>query len=302
MIDFFYKKIEKLRASGCGYYSIYYKIAKLIVNVLYPLTIPFHKDIGVVDGTSNIEISLTSFPTRIDTVYITIDTLLRQTVKPSRITLWLADEQFPNKKIPKNLERLKERGLTVSFCVDLRSHKKYYGSMKSNPDSIVITVDDDMFYDKHLVERLMKKHSEYPDAVVCNWGHVIRFCEDKKLAKYNEWEGGVSGYTNPSMLLVPVGAEAVLYPPHCIDENVFNVNDIKTLVPYADDLWLKMMCVKKGTKAVRASEQAFPYFNIIISQRVTLQTVNVESNQNDNQLNAILDKYPEVLERLQTGR
>lgn len=41
-------------------------------------------------------VSLTTFPARISTVWITIETIFRQEVMPDRIVLWLAKEQFPN--------------------------------------------------------------------------------------------------------------------------------------------------------------------------------------------------------------
>jgi hypothetical protein len=40
--------------------------------------------------------SLTSFPARINHTYISIECLLRQSVNPDRIILWLAEDQFPN--------------------------------------------------------------------------------------------------------------------------------------------------------------------------------------------------------------
>ena len=72
-------------------------------------------------------ISLTSFPKRIDIVWITIESILRQSQKPDEIILWLAEEQFQGiDSLPKSLLELMERGLTIRFCDDLRSHKKYY--------------------------------------------------------------------------------------------------------------------------------------------------------------------------------
>ena len=42
-------------------------------------------------------ISLTTFPDRMDTLPIVLETLFRQTVKPTKLQLWLADEQYPDK-------------------------------------------------------------------------------------------------------------------------------------------------------------------------------------------------------------
>ena len=70
-------------------------------------------------------VSLTSFPARIDCVGYSIKSLFNQTVKPDRIILWLATEQFENQEMPELLETLKSKGLEIRFCEDLKSHKKY---------------------------------------------------------------------------------------------------------------------------------------------------------------------------------
>ena len=71
-------------------------------------------------------VSLTSFPARIDTVYITIKSILMQSLKPDLIILWLAHEQFPQKEneLPRNLLELKKYGLAIEWCYDIKSYKK----------------------------------------------------------------------------------------------------------------------------------------------------------------------------------
>lgn len=58
-------------------------------------------------------VSLTSYPARISTVHLTIDTLLSQTRKADKIILWLAPEQFPNKEddLPAQLLAQTEGGI-----------------------------------------------------------------------------------------------------------------------------------------------------------------------------------------------
>ena len=53
-------------------------------------------------------VSLTTYPGRIDIVHKTIITLLQQTMKPDEVILWLAEEQFPDKKLPKSLTELEQ--------------------------------------------------------------------------------------------------------------------------------------------------------------------------------------------------
>src|SRR5690606_7617272 len=74
-----------------------------------------------------IDISITSFPARIEEVNYTIETLFLQTVKADSITLYLSLDQFPDKNIPEALSLQEKRGLNIEFVDDdLRSHKKYY--------------------------------------------------------------------------------------------------------------------------------------------------------------------------------
>lgn len=81
-------------------------------------------------------VSLTSFPARMDKIYITLESLFRQTIRPDRIILWLADEQYPDKKaVEMRLKKYKKLGLEIQYCDDLRSHKKYFYTMKKYPRS-----------------------------------------------------------------------------------------------------------------------------------------------------------------------
>lgn len=64
-------------------------------------------------------VSLTSYPKRISTVWITIETLLWQSIKPDVIILWLADSQFDGvESLPRELLNLQKRGLSIRFCDD----------------------------------------------------------------------------------------------------------------------------------------------------------------------------------------
>ena len=101
-------------------------------------------------------VSLTSFPKRINIVVKTINTILNQSVKPDKIILWLANEQFPNKEkdLPDELLDLKNFGLMINWCEDLRSYKKLIPTLNLYPNDIIITADDDIYYDKDWIESL----------------------------------------------------------------------------------------------------------------------------------------------------
>ncbi|WP_051538336.1 hypothetical protein [Butyrivibrio proteoclasticus] len=284
-----------LRHKNSKIASIHYKLNKGIVNVLYPI---FGKCEFGVEPSSNVIISLTSYPARIKTVHLTIMTLLNQTVKPKSVVLWLASEQFPNgiKDLPVKLTILEPKGLKIRFCDDLRSHKKYYYAMKDNPESYVITVDDDVYYPENLVETLIETSAKYPDTVVCTWGHEI-FLEKGDVYTADKWQYSTEG-SLPSYELIPTGVGGVLYPPHSLSEEVFNKDAFKEQCINADDLWLKAMALLKGTKAVRVDKPAKLYFSILSTQKEGLYYDNAIQDKNSIAWKNIMEAYPKCREVL----
>lgn len=271
--------------------SLHYKLNKGIVNILYPI---FGNCKSGVDTGSNVIISLASYPDRIETVHLTIMTLLSQTVRPRGVFLCLAKEQFPNEEndLPQKLVDLKDKGLSIRFGEELRPHKKYYDAMLENPDCYIITVDDDVLYPENLVEILMETSGEYPDTVVCTWGHRITKGDDGKLSGAGEWQYLTDG-TAPAYSIIPTGVGGVLYPPGILDIEVFNQNAIKSLCLNADDLWLKAMAVRNHKMAVRVNRPAKLYFSILKTQKSGLFYDNALKNKNDEAWNNIISAYPD---------
>lgn len=298
MIKQLYGAARKRKDAGKSGWSFLYKVNKLIANILCPLFFRFHRRKGV-DETHEMIVSLTTFQDRIHTVWITISTMMNQTYKPKRIILWLAKEQFRGEEeLPKNLLRLKKRGLEIAFCEDLKPHKKYFYTMKNNPEEYVVTIDDDVLYPENHLEELWKTHQKNPETVCCQYAHKITYDENGKIAAYENWESCFGEHTNPSFQIMPVGCGGVLYPPHCLSEELFRKEEIGRLCPFMDDLWLKSMAVLKGTKAVLCSTGSLIYFDIIGTRKSGLQHTNAGEKRNDVAMKAIITAYPQVNEFL----
>lgn len=272
--------------------DIVYKVNKVILNAFYPRTI---KNEYALDSTSKIIVSLTSFPERIDTVWITVQTLMHQTRKPYQILLWLAQEQFPNGEndLPDNLLNLRKYGLSIKFCDNLYPHKKYFYTMQEYPEYTVVTVDDDVLYPEYLLEKLESTSQKYPHTICCTWAHEITL-SNGKINDYDGWNHGIETDYEPSLKLMPVGCGAVLYPPHCLYEDVFNKERIKQLCLMTDDLWLKAMAIMKHIPSVRIPQKARIYMTIIKTQTVGLHYNNVGNKKNDISLRNILKEYSDI--------
>jgi hypothetical protein len=235
-------------------------------------------------------VSLTSFPARIDFIWITIETLLRQTFKPDKIVLWLKNEDFTNRKLPESLERMKEKGLTIGFCDNLRAHNKYFDSMLKYPDSYIITVDDDTYYPQNLIQSLIDMHTKNPNAICANRVHKMTF-NNINIKPYRKWFHNFSSSEVPSHLLLPTGVGGVLYPPNSLHKDVFNVDLIKKLCMNADDLWLKIASIRNNTKVVTNNTFTRDFITVGNTQKVNLVKNNSQGGGNDEQLKSLCEYY-----------
>ncbi len=241
-------------------------------------------------------VSLTTFPKRIHSCAIVISYILSQTVKPDKIILYLAEEQFPDHKIPLLLQKEIKKGVQVIFCDDLKSHKKYYYAIKDFPDDIIITVDDDFIYRADLIELLIKGYKKEPNAVSCLHASEITFT-DQNINTYSSWKN-IDELFNPSLKKVAIGLGGVLYPPHSLHPEVFNKGAIIKNCINADDLWLKTMEVMNNipvqkvgpvyAKYVPGSQEVALYKSNILN---TDQSKAENKSNNDIQFENILNWY-----------
>ena len=236
-------------------------------------------------------VSFTSYPKRIGDVWLVVETLLRQSMKPDEVILWLADSQFPDglNSLPPRLVALQERGLTIRFCDDLRSHKKYFYAMQEYPEDLVVLVDDDTFYSRDLVRKLMQLHRRYPEDIVCMTPAMITDIYDMP----SKWRSPrCNEQVVHSYWAQPFTGQGTLFPPHSMDESVaFCKKKIMSLCPHADDLWVKYMTMRKGIHVTSIYPFRSIPVNIYGTSEGSLYYINAEENQNDVQWQNLLDYY-----------
>ena len=142
---------------------------------------------GVTGDEKGLIISLTSFPQRMYEIHYTLYSLLTQTVKPAKVILWLGIEQFPNKEkdIPEKVLKLKENGLTIGWYKNLRSYTKLIPALTNYPNNIIVTADDDIYYEKDWLEKLIKSYEENKNCIICHRAHKVKIKKDT-LAPYKK--------------------------------------------------------------------------------------------------------------------
>ena len=240
-------------------------------------------------------VSLTSFGKRIHDVYLAIESIMQGTLKPNRIVLWLGESEFSGKPLPLTLQKQQLRGLEISFCKDIRSYTKLIYSLRSFPESIIITIDDDVIYEYDVLERLLNAHLQHPNSICACRTHQVVLGEDHKPVSYLDWKWEVESNDDANRLLFPTGVGGVLYPPRCFPNEVLNEQAFMTLCPYADDIWFYAMEVLNGTPVVHVftGRPEGYFYRLLSSGYDSLQKDNIDptSCRNDSQLKAVFDKY-----------
>lgn len=261
-------------------WSVKFKIAKFKNK---------QKDPFQANHESNLIVSLTSFPARIENVWITVESIFQQTYKPWKVVLVLAEDEFKNRTIPQSLEQQIKRGLDIIWTDrNTRSYKKLLPTKKAYPSAKIITVDDDVIYEPWRISRLIEAEKKYPNAVIGYRGCEITV-ENEKIKPYKTWPPANEQSRGDNVLLTGIGG--ILYPPGVLcEEMLFDIESALELAPSADDIWFWAVAVLSNTKIHCLGYEKHE----IISpddQNNALFTINVAGGRNDIQLNNVIERY-----------
>lgn len=121
--------------------------------------------------------SLTTMPDRYFKIVETLESLRRQTYPLDAIYLSLPAKSrrlgidYP--PLPAEIAKL----CTVVPCTDFGPITKILGGLlaEDDPETIIITFDDDMIYPEKAVEALIKHHRRYPDACIGSSGMLLKY-------------------------------------------------------------------------------------------------------------------------------
>lgn len=239
-------------------------------------------------------VSLTSYPGRIRTISQVLDSIIKQTVLPDKIILYLSSQEFKGFNAMPDLKRYAEYGFEIHWCEEnLKSHKKWFYVFQEYPDEVIITVDDDFVYQDTMVETLLKYHERFPRCVIARNAKLITCDEKGAVAPYERWCHWGGAYIGvPRMDLIAIGNAGILYPQgFCSNAELYCKEKFMEMCPYADDIWLKIMEVYSGIPVVLAGR----YWDDIVlieHQKSCLYKEYNKDGGNDKQVESLLRKYP----------
>ncbi|MCS2609142.1 glycosyltransferase family 8 protein [Halomonas dongshanensis] len=244
-------------------------------------------------------VSLTSYPARIKSVHFTIESILSQSFKADKVVLWLASEQFPNKEndLPSNLVCLKEKGLYIKWCEDIRSYKKLIPALRDYPDAVIVTADDDLIYEKNWLSNIVASYLQEPKSIHCYRAHEVTFDSFGRIVKYNSWRKNIQNkISSPTNFFT--GCGGVLYPPRILHKDVFKKEAYYELCQHGDDIWFWGMAVINDVKIKIVKGKKFKLNFVPESQDVALWHENDVNGRNDVMINNLLLTYPDIVSKI----
>lgn len=242
----------------------------------------------------DVVVSLTSYGRRVkkQVVYYTIVSLLRQTMQPKRIILWLSESEWNDNTIPQRLLKLRNKGVEIRYCKEIRSYKKLIPTITLCPNDNIMTVDDDIIYATDTLSSIWQSHRLNLNAIKC-------FSASRPIVKngipssYASWrELNVS---DKGLLIFPIGYGGTLYPCGSLHVDVTREDLFMQLCPLADDIWFWFCGLLNNTEKVFVPKSSFDLSFDALYQYFhkgsALTHSNRFENANDVQFKSLFEYY-----------
>lgn len=239
-------------------------------------------------------VSLTSYGKRVGrcTPHAIMSVLMQKNIIIDKIILTLDKKTWNENNLPWALKKLIRLGVDVLFVEDTRSYTKLLPVLSIYQNSIIITIDDDVYYSSNIIKKLYDEHVCYPDAIIATEARVPVIHDHTISISYKYWPE--AEYNKEYAYIVSLGYAGILYPPNSLNKEVFNSSVFLKLAPFADDLWFWIITVISKTRQRVINNRDITYYPIdFIYQKTHKGSALIEYNiyNNDRQVQALIDYY-----------
>lgn len=248
---------------------------------------------------AHVVISMTSFPEAIPYAVQAIRSIMNGSVLPDKLILYLTFSQFAENGIPESLKLLSEESSVFeirNYDRDIRSYRKLIPALIDFPEAIIVTVDDDVAYHRHMLRDLLELHSRIPDAVLAHRVKRIKFGKPYRSWKKYRWYDFLFKRIHRGVMNLQTGVGGVLYPPHSLREDMMDVDSFSKIAPSTDDIWFWAAAVLNGFSVVPVPFGRNKPCGLNKPKELSLKTTNFKgkTDRNLSALNAIIEHYPEI--------
>jgi hypothetical protein len=202
--------------------------------------------------TSNITICMTSIPSRLPLIGVTLKSLLAQTMRPARIRLhipqWSQREGKPY-TIPKWLQGME--AVEIIRCEDCGPATKLLPALAdSHSEQLLLVVDDDMIYPPTLVEDHSAIAQKHPDVAICSSGWIVPDdLTDRPTTVFSHLAERAPAplfstrVRTPTRVDIMQGFTGYLVRPKFFSAAVRRQLDAPDAAFYVDDVWFSAHCL-----------------------------------------------------------
>lgn len=253
-------------------------------------------------------VSMTSFPAAISYAAQAIQSILEGSVLPDKVVLYLTFSRFDSEgvEIPHELLNLSKTNPIFeirNYERDIRSYQKLIPALTDFPEAVIVTIDDDVAYHRHMLRDLLRLHQEIPTAILAH--RVRRIKPDKPYQQWSKyhWHHFMLKRIRSSFMNLQTGVGGVLYPPHSLKQEMLDVELFTQIAPTTDDIWFWAAAVANGTPIVPVPFGYNKTKDLEKPHRFSLKTVNYQAGTDRNAaaLKAILERFPEIKVKIASG-
>lgn len=248
-------------------------------------------------------VSMTSFPAAIAYAEQAIHSLLKSSVQPDLIVLYLTFSQFGEAGVPNSLLQLEKDNSIFqirNYDRDIRSYRKLIPALRDFPDATIVTVDDDVCYHPDMLRQLLSMHDKLPNAVIAHRAKRIKpGLPYKKWMKYR-WYHFLFQRSYLRFDTLQTGVGGVLYPPHCLNQEMLDAELFTSIAPTNDDIWFWAAAVRNGFPVVPVPFGQNKPRGLGKPRTLDLKRINFKQGEDRNSaaLKKILERYPDIEQKL----
>lgn len=195
-----------------------------------------------VPRTERLVVTLTTIPSRVSSLMLTLHSLLDQSCPPDRIIVaWPETHQrtgapYPRPQLPDGVEAL--------ACPDEGPATKILFALRAEPRAVLVVVDDDVIYPRDFLRTLMEAHREDPSAAIGWRGWQLRSGVDPRDLNHVF----ATALVQPLEVDVLLGTWGYLVPPGALDDSVHRFDGWPNAVRWVDDVWISGHLARRGVR------------------------------------------------------
>lgn len=253
-----------------------------------------------------IVVAMTTFPAAAHYAAQAVRSILRGDALPDRLVLYVTKAQFGPDGLPEELKRLEAENPIFEirdYPVDIRSYRKLIPALRDFPEAVIVTVDDDVNYHRRMLAELLELHAREPQAVLAHRAKLIKPGRPYKKWRKYRWYHFLAKRIHRGYANLPTGVAGVLYPPHCLREDMLDPQLFTELAPTTDDVWFWAAATANGRPVIPVPFGRNKPRGLGKPKELSLKIDNFKrsTDRNAAALAAICARYPEIKQRLEDG-